>query len=492
MGDGCELPCKFGIPERSDNGNWFCHCNEPCYNGLGCDLLCSNQTTALCINDTCDCGFEGGRGEFCEVGGCPGEQGLDCTGHGECNLATGICFCDSGWVGLGCEIPDCPGTPDCNERGVCDPSDPTYCRNCTDGWMGAACEIPCVYGIQDPMDSGNCSCEPCYHGVSCDMMCASVGNCTDDGYCVCPFEGGRGTFCDEPGCPGYGEDCTGHGTCILGQCLCNEGWVGIGCEEPDCPGDPDCNNRGICYTSTAIPECQDCIEGWMGPACEIQCGPEHGQQDPPNSGTCKCKNDCWHGISCHDFCSSRGECVNGTCDCAHEAGLNAGWWGMYCHQCICNTGWVGSGCHIPDCPGEPDCNARGTCDRSYDPPTCTNCDDGWIGAACELPCVNGTAQPDFTCSCHPCYGDAGFNQECNNHDSCIYNNNSNQTCDCNVAWWGDTCTVRGCPGVGESCSKHGFCNFNDQECFCYSGWKGNDCNTPDCPGTPDCSDSSNI
>ncbi|XP_070533135.1 tenascin-X-like [Ptychodera flava] len=256
MGDGCETPCVHGTRERFPNGTWICHC-EPCFNGIGCDLLCSNHTTAQCIDGTCDCGFDGGRGAFCEVGGCPGDYGLDCSGHGECNSATGVCYCHSGWTGEGCEIPDCPGTPDCNDRGVCEPSDPPVCRNCTSGWMGTACEVPCIHGEQIPMDSGNCTCEPCYSGISCDAKCGGIGNCTDDGVCECPFEGGRGEFCTEPGCPGYGKDCTGHGTCILGKCLCNEGWLGRGCEIPDCPGDPNCNGRGTCTEDTPRPECID-------------------------------------------------------------------------------------------------------------------------------------------------------------------------------------------------------------------------------------------
>lgn len=27
--------------------------------------------------------------------------------------------------------------------------------------------------------------------------------------------------------------------------------------------------------------------------------------------------------------------------------------------CFCYQGWRGDGCHVPDCPGVPDCNARG-------------------------------------------------------------------------------------------------------------------------------------
>ncbi|XP_070533132.1 uncharacterized protein [Ptychodera flava] len=241
----------------------------------------------------------------------------------------------------------------------------------------------------------------------------------------------------------------------------------------------------------------------MGSSCNTPCGPEHGTQDPPNSGLCRCTDPCWHGESCHDFCSGVGQCVNETCDCTDE-GLNLGNWGQFCESrdcpgvdepcsghgycnpstltCICNSGWEGEGCHIPNCPGDPDCNGRGTCDGNQAIPICKDCEAGWMGAGCELPCVNGTAQPDYTCVCDECYTGAGCDMMCSNHGQC-----NDGTCTCDSAWWGEYCDIRGCPGIGESCSGRGHCNVNEQNCYCYPGWKGEDCNIPDCPGTPDCS-----
>ena len=51
---------------------------------------------------------------------------------------------------------------------------------------------------------------------------------------------------------------------------------------------------------------------------------------------------------------------------------------------------------------------------------------------------------------------------------------------------GERCTIRGCPGEGESCSGRGFCDIAEQECTCDDMWKGAGCEIPDCPGTPDC------
>ncbi|KAI8479536.1 hypothetical protein Bbelb_427260 [Branchiostoma belcheri] len=501
MGDGCELTCIHGTPERTTNGTWICHCN-PCYNGLSCEMLCSNHSSQ-CINNQCDCGFDGWRGEYCEVKGCPGYD-IDCSGHGDCNSQTGACYCQTGWAGIGCHLPDCPGTPDCNNRGICYPSDPPECQNCTQGWMGPACELPCTHGQQIPMNSGNCTCEPCYHGIFCDQMCSGVGECKE-GTCNCPFFGGRGEYCENPGCPGVDNlDCSGHGTCIIatGTCICNEGWEGIGCEFPNCPGQPNCNDRGVCYPAT-IPECRNCSAGWMGPACELPCGPDHGRQNPMDSGICEC-DPCYHGDDCRKECNNYGQCRNGTCDCTDQAGFNNGYWGEYCdiidcpgmgspctghgfcnfltHQCVCEQSWYGPGCHLGNCPGTPDCNDHGQCDITGDIPNC-RCDAGWMGASCDRPCVNGTVTPEDTCVCDPCYYGPGCDLECSNHGSC-----QNDQCSCDEAWRGEDCSIRGCPGELEDCSGHGYCNRLDQVCYCQPNWKGPDCNTPDCPGTPDCRD----
>ena len=58
-------------------------------------------------------------------------------------------------------------------------------------------------------------------------------------------------------------------------------------------------------------------------------------------------------------------------------------------------GWEGVACHIPDCPGEPDCNNRGTCDGTVDPPQCV-CNDGWMFHDCNQPCLHGKEIPKGT------------------------------------------------------------------------------------------------
>lgn len=73
----------------------------------------------------------------------------------------------------------------------------------------------------------------------------------------------------------------------------------------------------------------------MGVGCENVCGPEHGRQEPMDSGICKC-DPCYHGQGCNILCGQFGSCAgNGTCDCTDNVGLNSGYWGEYCNEKNC-------------------------------------------------------------------------------------------------------------------------------------------------------------
>ncbi|EGD73426.1 TK/RTKC protein kinase [Salpingoeca rosetta] len=59
----------------------------------------------------------------------------------------------------------------------------------------------------------------------------------------------------------------------------------------------------------------------------------------------------------------------------------------------CTTGWKGPLCQAPDCPGEPDCNNRGDCVTTANPPICINCMQGWTGLACDIPVTTTSTDP---------------------------------------------------------------------------------------------------
>merc|ERR1712138_143535 len=84
-------------------------------------------------------------------------------------------------------------------------------------------------------------------------------------------------------CPG---DCSGHGRCFGGNCLCSPGWWGEACAVRACPR--SCSQRGSCTPGPSGRYCQ-CYPGWAGPDCSER--------------------------ACPNGCSARGACVNGTCVC---------------------------------------------------------------------------------------------------------------------------------------------------------------------------------
>ncbi|XP_019646039.1 PREDICTED: uncharacterized protein LOC109486623 [Branchiostoma belcheri] len=486
MGPACNDPCVHGVQDPMDSGNCRCY---PGWAGLGCNSECSEH--GVIVGGRCECDYDTGwKGELCDVPGCPGLFGLDCSGRGGCDSATHQCTCYEGWTGAGCEYADCPGSPDCAGRGMCDGStSPPVCRNCTQGWMGPACEDPCVHGHQEPMDSGNCVCDSGWVGVGCDSECSGHGT-IENGHCVCFYEEGwKGEHCDIPGCPGMSNlDCSGRGECnsALHTCVCHAGWTNIGCEDPDCPGHPDCYNRGTCNALFDPPRCTNCSLGWMGADCNDPC--EHGHQEPMDSGNCVC-DACYAGRGCTSECSGNGVCENGECRCSDN------WRGSLCeipgcpgegedcsghgecnsvqHKCFCFPGWSGNGCETPDCPGEPDCNNRGYCNGTgRSTPICTNCQEGWMGPACDDPCVHGKQEPmdSGICKCYTCYTGYNCDSECSGNGQCV-----NGRCECDNwmvgnSFVGELCEQQGCPG--EDCNAHGSCNSATQTCTCYPGWMG--------------------
>ena len=154
----------------------------------------------------------------------------------------------------------------------------------------------------------------------------------------------------------------------------------------------------------------------------------------------------------------------------------------------------GLDCGEPDCPGDPNCFDRGTCDVSFEPPQCMDCVSGWYGPACDDVCLMGTANENNTaCDCNTtCWHGPGCDVQCSDHGKC--NETMQCYCDPFLGWRGTFCEDPGCPydpeqtdGVPLDCTGHGDCNA-DMQCECYAGWIASACHVPDCPGTPDCND----
>ena len=42
------------------------------------------------------------------------------------------------------------------------------------------------------------------------------------------------------------RNCSGHGQCVMGQCICDDGWTGEACDILKCKQNNNCFPNGIC------------------------------------------------------------------------------------------------------------------------------------------------------------------------------------------------------------------------------------------------------
>ncbi|XP_051999903.1 N-acetylglucosamine-1-phosphodiester alpha-N-acetylglucosaminidase [Xyrauchen texanus] len=127
------------------------------------------------------------------------------------------------------------------------------------------------------------------------------------------------------------EDCGGHGHCVDGQCVCQQGWRVPGCANLTCQP-PECGDHGICTENGCA-----CDAGWMGVNCSHECA------------------EGFYGVGCNQTCTctNRGLCdpVHGHCICpagfhgdSCEQECTIGFYGLNCEQlcqchdmCLCDT-----------------------------------------------------------------------------------------------------------------------------------------------------------
>ena len=377
----------------------------------------------------------------------------------------------------------------------------------------------CVHGVEtwitetlpDETESKyvRCDCLPCYSGDDCDLLCNGVGTCNEtEKQCDCGFDGMRGPTCEIAGCPGWGESCTGHGTCLSGKCApCSPGWEGIGCHIVKC--EDDCNAHGDCIPED-VPYCK-CHPGYFGSACQSRCYNGNITVNSDGNEFCSC-DTCYNADDpeCAKECSGHGSCKDGECDCG-----TVGWRGDFCQKtgcpgspgtdklgcsghgactgnlnkigkCNCDEYWSGDGCDIAICKNN--CSYNGYCNSSGEVPFC-ECDPNWMGDDCSIYCYGTVVNHECVCA-NECYDPSDYcNSTCNNKGTC-----KNNKCQCYDdtgfnphGYWGPRCTSKECPGRLASCSNHGVCL--EGSCTCTdSGWLGDYCHEPDCPGSPDCNE----
>ena len=178
-----------------------------------------------------------------------------CSGHGSCvqspKRATAWCKCDRGYSGWACEV---------NEFALSCP------YNCS--WpSGGQC-------VKNRGGMAHCVCSAGRSGDGC------VDNTPVN--------------CSKP-------ECSGHGECVGGECVCVRGFYGGSCEQ-GCPGfvestSQPCNGHGLCAATGSPGHSPDrcrCFIGFEGDACETDV-----------EGVTTCPNGC----------SGHGTCLHGRCTC---------------------------------------------------------------------------------------------------------------------------------------------------------------------------------
>jgi hypothetical protein len=282
---------------------------------------------------------------------CPTSNALyTCSGHGDCDCATGNCKCNGCWTGIDCSVFDSSfcekNGGSCNSDGTCLCGDACH--------TGTTCEvnINCgPLGTCSPLD-GSCLCSGCVETNSwgvCNIYNTTSSycngqQCTRDGSCLCDLL----TCKSGPTCSSI-LDCTNGGVCSIGTgCSCDGTCFNLG-SNGLCSIPIDCGEGGVCTTG-GVCSCLPCWSLGSDNKCSLQetcnghgnCKSSNGNCDcnPGYSSNSKCATctDCFSGSNCNartgdtTRCSSNGICMTST-----NGSFN---------QCVCNNGYSGSDCSI--------------------------------------------------------------------------------------------------------------------------------------------------
>ncbi|KAF0695740.1 Aste57867_13476 [Aphanomyces stellatus] len=157
------------------------------------------------------------------------------------------------------------------------------------------------------------------------------------------------------------KNCSLHGVCSYGRCLCDEGYYGVDCSNHSCPGTV-CQFNDLTKQSSCV-HC--CFSGF-----------QHTDNDTyvPNVQKMPCTNDNTHYS-------------NGICD-----GFG---------QCICRPPFIGEDCSIQNC--KYNCSDHGYCSVEFPISRCL-CDPGYVGKYCdEEVCLNNCSYPNGQCINGSCF-----------------------------------------------------------------------------------------
>ena len=207
---------------------------------------------------------------------------------------------------------------------------------------------------------------------------------------------------------------------------------------PKCPNDCTNTNQGKCIWKGlmgADSYCA-CARGFHGAACEKR--------------MCPGPNGVLYTATQQDVCSRRG-----TCNEAADKGT-----------CTCGAGYYhgpNSACEFKVCPGNGNCNGRGTCDNVTG--LCT-CYTKYYGTECQR--MKCEASPGVLV-------EATNAAVCSGRGAC---NTDNGACQCGGGYSGSVCQYILCPN---NCNGRGACNMVNGTCNCFSMFSGRQCEQVYCP-----------
>jgi len=396
--------------------------------------------------------------------------GVECSGHGVCNVDAGACTCTSCYSGsVNCSALS--GAAVCTDNGgSCDPSGVCTCDGCS---SGLNCETPATcsgFGTCTPGSGCTCGLDTCVQpssdGLDCVQKdCGPASSCLS-GLCACP-DAACYSLGPDGRCAAL-RDC-GHGTCAGGNCVCESP-----CWSTDQSGActvPFCINGGQCAYNSSLPQTTcTCQNDCFGLGATGQC-------DVPKScgafGTCSSSgylvgwDDSGFDLgnmprvlsrtndftSCWALCNTTAGCISwsyavSSSDCGSPAPLcwlksadpiyapqncrvagepgPSGGPGGYC-ECADLCGVLNNGV----CDAQRDCGvgASGPCNAASGGCTCTACYSKDARGACTvpLPCGAGSAgcDPVGGCTCLPCWSLDGAGT-CSVAETC---SNGNGVCD---------------------------------------------------------------